>query len=293
MIKNIILSMRPRQWLKNTFVFAALVFSRQFANTGKVLLSLLVFVIFSLLSGAVYLVNDVVDIEEDRKHEVKNKRPIAAGKLAPATALAAALVSSLAGLAGAFLLRSELGLIAVFYLLLMGAYSLVLKKVVIVDVLVIAFGFILRAMAGGVAIRVPISEWLYICTFLLALFLALCKRRHELVLLGSDASDHREILAEYSPNLLDQMIAVVTSSTVMAYALYTLYPRTRLEVSPRLYYSIPFVLYGIFRYLYLVHRKAEGGEPGRTLFTDRALLVDVLFWVVSIILILRFFPPAA
>ncbi|MFH1037471.1 MAG: decaprenyl-phosphate phosphoribosyltransferase [PVC group bacterium] len=291
MIKSILLSMRPRQWLKNTFVFAALIFARQFTSSGKVLTTLIVFVIFSLLSGAVYLTNDVVDIEEDRRHREKSGRPIAAGRLSPGPALAAALVSSLAALAGAFMIGPNLGLIAAAYLLLMGSYSLLLKRIVIVDVLAISFGFILRALAGGVAIDVPISEWLLICTFLLALFLALCKRRHELVLLGNNASDHREILTEYSADLLDQMIAVVTSSTVMAYALYTLYPRTRIEVSPRLYYSIPFVLYGIFRYLYLVHRKAGGGEPGRTLFTDRALLIDVLLWVVSIILILHFFPP--
>lgn len=293
MIKDMVLSMRPRQWLKNTFVFAALVFSRQFTDSGKVLISLVVFGIFSLLSGAVYLINDVVDIEEDRKHGEKKTRPIAAGRLTPSIAIGTAVATSLLALAGAYIIDPELGLVSLVYLLLMGAYSLFLKRVVIVDVLVIAFGFILRVLAGGVAIGVPISEWLFICTFLLALFLALSKRRHELVLLGKDAAGHRKILAEYSSALLDQMIAVVTSSTVMAYSLYTLSERTRLEVSPRLYYSIPFVLYGIFRYLYLVHRQSEGGEPGRTLFTDRALLIDVLLWVASIVLILRYFPPTA
>ncbi|MDP8214814.1 MAG: decaprenyl-phosphate phosphoribosyltransferase [Candidatus Euphemobacter frigidus] len=291
MIRDIFISLRPRQWLKNTFVFAALVFARQFADGEKVLLSLLVFVIFSLLSGAVYLINDVADIKEDRKHREKRDRPIAAGRLSPSSAIAVAVITSLLALAGAFLISSELGLVALVYLLLMGAYTLFLKRIIIVDVLVIAFGFILRVLAGGVAIAVPISEWLYICTFLLALFLALSKRRYELVMMGAAAAGHRKTLAEYSSALLDQMIAVVTSSTVMAYALYTLYPRTRVEVSPRLYYSIPFVLYGIFRYLYLIHRKAAGGEPGRTLLTDRALLLDVLLWVLSIIIILHFFPP--
>ncbi len=283
--------MRPRQWLKNTFVFAALVFSRSFTDPGAVLLSLAAFVIFSLLSGAVYLLNDLADIAEDRLHAGKRGRPIARGSLSVRAALAAALAAGAAALAAAFLINFQLGLLAAGYLLLMVLYSWRIKRVVIVDALAIAFGFIFRVTAGGVAIDVPVSEWLLICTFLLALFLALCKRRHELVLLGDGAAGHRKILAEYSAVLLDQMIAVVTSSTVMAYGLYTLWPRTRLEVSPRLYYSIPFVLYGIFRYLYLVHRKEGGGEPGRTLMADRALLINVVLWVAAVIAILRFFPP--
>ena len=288
---DIIISMRPQQWLKNTFVFAALVFSRQYLDGEKVLISLAVFIIFSLLSGAVYLVNDVVDREEDRRHSTKFSRPIASGRLSPTIALSVAVILTIPTLAAAFFIEPVLGVISLCYLLLITAYSLILKSVVIVDVLVIAFGFILRVLAGGVAIEVPISEWLFICTFLLALFLALSKRRHELVMLGGEVSGHRKTLSEYSAALLDQMIAVVTSSTVMAYSLYTLAPRTQIEVSPRLYYSIPFVIYGIFRYLYLIHRKAEGSEPGHTLFTDRPLLIDVLLWVLAIILILRLFPP--
>lgn len=290
---DIVISMRPQQWLKNTIVFAALVFSRQFQDGEKVLISLVVFIIFSLLSGAVYLVNDVVDREEDRKHRDKFSRPLAAGRLSPSLALRAAVIVTIPALIGAFCIDPGLGLISLGYLLLISAYSLFLKRIVIVDVLVIAFGFILRVLAGGVAIGVPISEWLFICTFLLALFLALSKRRHELVLLGGETSGHRKTLSEYSANLLDQMIAVVTSSTLMAYSLYTLASRTQIEVSPRLYYSIPFVLYGIFRYLYLVHRKDKGGEPGRTIFADRPLLIDVLLWVLTIISILHFFPPTS
>lgn len=291
MILDIIISMRPQQWLKNTLVFAALVFSRQYQNEEKVLVSILVFFIFSFLSGAVYLFNDIVDRKRDRNHGNKSCRPIAAGRLAISPALGVFVILIILTLGAAFHISLDLGLILLGYLLLNIAYSLVLKRIVIVDVLVIAFGFILRVLAGGEAIGVPISEWLFICTFLLALFLALSKRRHELVLLGEEVSGHRKTLSEYSANLLDQMIAVVTSSTVMAYSLYTLAERTRLEVSPRLYYSIPLVLYGIFRYLYLVHRQDEGGEPGRTLFTDRPLLISVLLWVLVIILLLRFFPP--
>lgn len=291
MIGDILISMRPRQWLKNAFIFAALVFSRRFTEAGTVLLALAAFVSFSLLSGAVYLLNDLADAAEDRLHAVKRNRPVARGSLSSRAAGTAAAASAALGLAGAFAVSPNLGLVAAGYLLLMVLYSTLLKRVVIVDALAIALGFIFRVIAGGVAIAVPVSEWLLICTFLLALFLALCKRRHELILLGDGAARHREILAEYSPVLLDQMIAVVTSSTVMAYALYTLADRTIKNVSPRLYYTIPFVLYGIFRYLYLVHRREGGGEPGRTLMTDRALLLDVLLWVAAVVLVLRLFPP--
>ena len=290
MIREIVISMRPGQWLKNTFVFGALIFSRRFTDPESVVLSLAAFVVFCLLSGAVYLLNDLADANADRRHGVKRARPIARGSLPARTAAAAAVISAAAALAAAFALNLSLGLVSSGYLLLMILYSLCLKRVVILDAITLAFGFIFRVAAGGVVIAVPISEWFLICTFLLALFLALCKRRHELLLLGEEASGHRTVLAEYSPNLLDQMVAVVTSSTVMAYALYTLWERTRLEVSPRLYYSIPFVLYGIFRYLYLVYRKDGGGEPGRTLVTDGPLLLDVALWGISVILILLFFP---
>lgn len=288
MVKDIIISMRPQQWLKNLFVFAALVFSRQFTDPAKIGLSLLAFIVFCLLSGAVYLINDIIDAEEDRAHHKKRNRPLAAGRLSIRKAVGAGVILVVLALVIAFAgVNPDLGWIALLYFLVMVAYSLLLKRVVILDVLVVAFGFVLRAMAGGIAIGVPISAWLYICTFLLALFLALCKRRHELVLLESEAVRHRKILAEYSPYLLDQMIAVVTSSTVMAYALYTLHQRTIEEVSDKLYYSLPFVIYGILRYLYLVHRKAKGGEPGKALVSDPPLLIGVLLWMLSIFIILQ------
>ena len=285
--------MRPRQWLKNLFVFAALIFARQFTQPSQLLLATGAFIIFCLLSGAVYLFNDLADAENDRKHRDKKTRPIASGRLSVPAAFTAALLVSLIALAAAFVIRPSFGGVALLYLVSMIAYSLFIKHVVIVDVLLIAFGFILRVLAGGIIIQVPISEWLYLCTFLLSLFLALSKRRHEVVLLAGQAGSHRKVLSEYSSPLLDQMIAVVTSSTLMAYALYTLTPRTRAEVSTRLYLSVPFVVYGIFRYLYLVHRKAEGGQPGKTLLTDPALMIDICLWVISVFLILRFFPPAA
>ena len=293
MFRNIIISLRPRQWLKNLFVFAALIFARQFTEPHQLLLSVAAFIIFCLLSGAVYLFNDLADAEGDRRHEVKKDRPIASGRLSKPAAFITAFLISLAALAAGFLIRPSFGGIAFLYLVMMIAYSLFLKHVVIVDVIMIAFGFILRVLAGGVIIQVPISDWLYLCTFLLSLFLALSKRRHEVVLLGEDAGLHRKILREYSAPLLDQMIAVVTSSTLMAYALYTLTPRTRIMVSTKLYLTIPFVVYGIFRYLYLVHRKTGGGQPEKTLLTDPALMINICLWVISVFLILRFFPPAA
>jgi len=288
MIRDILISMRPVQWPKNLFVFAALVFSREFKDPAKVGISFLTFILFCLLSGAVYLINDIFDAAEDRSHWKKRSRPLAAGRLPARVAWSAAIVTALLSLITAFVvINVELGWVALAYFVVMVGYSVFLKRVVIIDVLVIAFGFVLRALAGGKAIGVPISVWLYICTFLLALFLALSKRRHELVLLEESAAAHRKILAEYSPYLLDQMIAVVTSSTVMAYALYTLNDRTIREVSDKLYFSIPFVMYGIFRYLYLVHREAEGGEPERLLFSDPPLLIGVALWVLSVFLILQ------
>ena len=292
MLKDLLISSRPRQWLKNLLVFAALLFSRQFVHADQVAAAALAFAVFCLLSSAVYLANDVIDAEEDRRHEEKRQRPVAAGRISPAAAVISAILLAAASLAGAFLESGALGWTAVVYLAAQAAYTLGLKHVVILDVLIIAFGFILRAHAGGVAVVVPVSEWLYLCTLLLSLFLALSKRRHELVLMEGEAPSHRRSLAEYTPYLLDQMIAVVTSSTVMAYALYTMSARTQREVSTGLYLTLPFVLYGVFRYLYLVHRKEKEGQPEMVLITDPGLIVALLLWVASVALILRYFPGA-
>jgi len=273
--------MRPRQWIKNLIVFAGLLFSGRFFRPSDILAACAAFAIFCVLSGAEYLINDAMDAEEDKLHELKRSRPIPSGRLRRSTAFAAAAVLSALSLVAAFLINFGFGITASAYFLLILFYSLSLKHVVIIDVLVIACGFVLRAVAGGVAIGVVISQWLLICTILLALFLALSKRRHELVLMEGDARRHRPILEEYSTYLLDQMIAVVTSSTLMAYVLYTLSPRTQSEVSGNLYLTIPFVLYGIFRYLWLVHHKEEGGSPERSLVSDKPLLLDVVLWALS------------
>ena len=285
----IIEAMRPRQWMKNLIIFAGLLFARRFVSPLDVITVCAAFVIFCAISGTIYILNDIADINEDKCHELKRQRPIASGRLKPSAAATAAVFMAIASLIAAFLIGTQFGVVSLVYFLLLFAYSFLLKHVVIVDVLVIAIGFVLRAVAGGVAIGVEISPWLLICTILLALFLALSKRRHELVLLEGDAPQHRPILEEYSTYLLDQMIAVVTSSTLMAYVLYTLSPRTMHDVSDKLYLTIPFVLYGIFRYLWLVHHKEGGGSPEITLLSDRPLMADVILWAesVGLILVLR------
>jgi len=275
----VLASLRPRQWVKNLFVFAGLVFGQQLF-TPAVWTAGAAFLVFCGLSGAVYLLNDVADREQDRLHPDKRLRPIAAGRLAPGPAVAAAVVLIVAGLAAAAWLSRPFALAAAAYVGLLAAYSAWLKHVVIVDVLVVALGFVLRAVAGALAVEVAISGWLLICTILLALFLALGKRRHEVLTLEADAARHRPILAEYSAGLLDQMIAVVTASTVTAYALYTMSPETVAKFRTTLLpVTLPFVLYGIFRYLYLLYRRQLGGNPSEIVFSDRALLVNTLAWL--------------
>lgn len=280
-------SLRPEQWTKNLFVFAALLFGHHLGNPHSVLLATATFAVFCALSGAVYLVNDVADRSSDRQHPIKRHRPIASGRLSPRVALVAAVVLSAAAAAGAFAVGTGVGVTALGYLGLLVLYSAVLKHLVILDALAIATGFVLRAAAGALAISAPISHWLLICTALLALFLALSKRRHELTLLADGAIGHRPILEEYSPYLLDQMVAAVTASALVSYASYTASPDTAARLgTDRLPLTVPFVLYGIFRYLYLVHQKHRGGNPSTLLVTDRPLLACVALWAASIIVLL-------
>jgi len=231
--------------------------------------------------------NDVLDREQDRRHPLKAARPIASGALKVSTATAAAVLLAGGALAGAFLLGFPFLLVAVAYVALQFAYSAFLKHVVILDVLTIAAGFTLRAVAGGAAIMVPVSNWLVLCTSLGALFLALSKRRHELVLLADVAMEHRRILGDYSPYLLDQMISVVTASTLIAYAFYTISPETTQKFgTPLLSLTLPFPIYGIFRYLYLVHQKKQGGNPSELLLEDRPLMACVAFWAIAVVTII-------
>jgi 4-hydroxybenzoate polyprenyltransferase len=282
----VIRSLRPRQWAKNLFVFAAVVFSQNLF-TSLVGLAALAFAIFCGLSGAIYLVNDVVDMEKDRRHPIKRRRPIAAGVLPRRLGVAVAVALLGASLGAAFVLSPGFGLVALAYAVLLVAYSLWLKAVVIVDVLTVATGFVLRAIAGAAAVDVDISGWLVICTILVALFLALGKRRHEYLSLKGAAAAHRPILAEYSEGFLDQMIAVVTASTVTAYALYTMSPETVAKFHTRfLPLTLPFVLYGIFRYLYLLYHRELGGNPSDLLLSDRALLLNTLLWIAALLAVI-------
>lgn len=284
---NLLVSLRPGQWTKNLFVFAGLMFGRRLLDPIAVAESLGAFAIFCGLSGVVYLINDVADRESDARHPIKMARPIASGALASSTAIATAIAIGAAALAAAFWLRPMFGVVALSYVVLLAAYSFAFKHVVIIDVLTIAIGFVLRVAAGAIAIDVPMSHWLLVCTILLALFLALSKRRHELVLLADEASEHRRILDEYSPYLLDQMIGVVTASTLMAYIFYATSPDTAEKFGTSLLgLTIPFPLYGIFRYLYLVHHKDGGGSPSELLLNDRPLLLCVALWGAAVALII-------
>lgn len=284
---NLVVSVRPGEWTKNLFVFAGLLFGQRLTDTSAVGRAAYAFVIFCALAGVVYLINDIADRDRDRQHPRKSLRPIASGALSVPTALSAVAVMGTAALGAAWWLGLDFGLVASAYVLLLVLYSGPLKHIVIIDVLTIAIGFVLRVVAGAVAIAVPISQWLLICTILLALFLGLSKRRHEIVLLADGAIGHRRILQEYSPYLLDQMIGVVTASTLMAYILYATSHETAEKFGTSLLgLTIPFPLYGIFRYLYLVHRKDGGGSPAELLLNDRPLLACVALWAVAVAVII-------
>ena len=287
MARHLVRSLRPEQWSKNLLVFAALVFAERLFDPAAVLAALAAFAIFCVLSSVVYLINDVADRERDRQHPLKKHRPIASGTLPVGVALVAAAVLGAAGIGAAFLLGVRFGLVASAYLALMSIYSGPLKHMVIIDVLTIAIGFVLRAVGGAAALDVAFSHWLLVCTILGAVFVGLAKRRHELVLLADGASSHRPILGEYSAALLDQMIAIVAASTLIAYTLYTISPETVDKFGTVwLELTIPFPLYGIFRYLYLVHRRDGGGSPADLLLNDRPLLACVLLWVAAVVLII-------
>lgn len=274
-------AMRPKQWTKNLVIFAGIIFSKNLLAPGLLGQAAAAFGLFCLISGSVYIINDVVDLERDRAHPKKRHRPLAAGMLSIPVAVAAAVLAGGGSLALAFYMERLFGFAAAGYFLLMLIYSLWLKNIVIIDVLTIGIGFVLRAVAGAVVIDVSISPWLLVCTYQLALFLALSKRHHERVLL-ENAHTHRKILREYQPEMLEQMISVVTSSTVMAYSLYTF----TAGHSRWLMATIPFVIYGIFRYQYLVHHKEVGGSPEMVLLRDMPMLINVTLWVIASALIL-------
>jgi 4-hydroxybenzoate polyprenyltransferase len=284
----IVISLRPAQWVKNCFIFVALIFSRNVFNPEVLVTSFGAFGIFCLLSGGVYLLNDLLDIEKDRKHPKKCHRPLASGRLSVAAARIALGFILVLSIAGSFwIINKSFGMTALGYLAVQVAYSALLKEIVIVDVFCIAAGFFLRVVAGAEAIDVPISSWLLICTLFISLFLGLGKRRHELLLLGEDAANHRSVLNEYNMTVLDQMVSVVTAGTVISYSLYAFSQETVKKFgTEKLWYTIPIVLYGIFRYLYLVYRKEGGGSPELTLFGDKPLLASIALYAIVVGIIL-------
>jgi 4-hydroxybenzoate polyprenyltransferase len=287
LVRSLFVSLRPSQWTKNLIVFLPLLFGQRLLEPAAIAASLAAFVIFCALSGVIYLINDVADREADRRHPVKMHRPIASGAVSVRAALTLAAVLGFGALAAAFGLRPLFGALALSYVVLLAAYSGPLKHVVIIDVLTIAIGFVLRTAAGAVAIAVELGPWLYVLTILLSLFLALSKRRHELVLLADQATGHRPILEEYSPYLLDQMISVVTASTLVVYAISTVSPEIIVKYHTKyLGLTLPFPLYGIFRYLYLVHQKEGGGSPSEMLLNDKPLLACVALWAAAVAFII-------
>jgi 4-hydroxybenzoate polyprenyltransferase len=270
-------ALRPRQWAKNALLLIALVFAQRASDPASVRAALLGVLSFCMLASAVYLGNDILDLERDRLHPEKRLRPIASGRLSVGVAAVAAVALCASALLLALFLPRTFLACALGYLALQIAYSTRLKHVVLLDVFAIAAGFVLRIVAGAEAIEVPVSNWLYICTMLLALFLALAKRRAELALLGREAAQHRAILAEYSIQLTDQLLTIAASSALLSYALYTVSAETVAKFgSDRLKLTLPFVLFGLFRYLYLVHRQGEGGKPERVLFRDFPMQINLL-----------------
>ena len=283
---GLVVSMRPRQWIKNLVVFAALIFAKKLTDTGLILRSSVAFGLFCATSGGVYIINDLFDADRDRKHPLKARRPIASRALGTLPALTAAMLLLAGSVMTGFILSGPFGAVLLIYVVINLVYSFWLKEVVIIDVMAIASGFVLRAVAGAMIIGVEISHWLIMCTTLLSLFLALCKRRQELESLAQ-AHEHRFILKEYSLEYIDQMINVVTPSTLVTYILYSVSPEVEEKLgTSHLYLTVPFVLYGIFRYLYLVHQKGAGGNPTQALLSDRPLLLCVGLWSLTVIILL-------
>lgn len=282
MLKEILISMRPKQWYKNLVIFIGIVFSLNLVNLDLWVTAISAFIIFCLISGSIYLINDVLDIKKDREHPKKCKRPLPSGALRPFQAIFAAAFFILIGLVWSYFINLPFLAITAAFFILMMVYSLILKHYVIVDILVISTGFVMRAIAGALAISVVVSPWLIICTFLLALFLALGKRRHEITLLGNEAKNHRSNLDSYSTSMLDQMIMVTISTLIMSYSLYTFYSGKIVMMV-----TIPFAFYGIFRYLFLIHSRDIGGEP-EMLFKDRGMLISIILWMLIVVGVLYF-----
>ncbi len=279
--------LRPRQWIKNVFLFAGLIFSRQFYYTESIVTTIFAALIFSILSSGVYIINDIFDYEDDKIHPTKSKRPIAAGRIKREMGWIISILLIIISYLLAFLINNAFFYTCLVYSSMMILYSLKVKHIIILDVLFVAIGYVLRAIAGAVAISVEISSWLLLCTLLLALFIVVSKRRTEIVILGEEAVKHRKILFHYSVDLLNQMIAIVTSACIVSYCLYTLAPETVSKFHTRnLIFTVPFVIYGIFRYLYLTYKKLGADIPEKVLINDLPMQICLVSWVIACVIIL-------
>ena len=277
MFKELLITMRPHQWYKNLVLFVSIIFSLNIQNLQMWSIATSAFFIFCLISGGEYIINDIIDREKDRNHPKKQKRPIASGMLKLNHALLFAIILIIGGLIASYFINIQFMILSISYILLILLYSLILKHIIIVDMLVISIGFVIRAIAGGVAINVFVSPWLIVCTFLVALFLAIAKRRHEVVLLGDEGKNHRKILSDYSTMVLDQMMSIATAALIISYSMYTF-----LSNNYYMMLTIPFAIYGIFRYLLLVHLSNFGGEA-EMLFKDRGMQICIALWGVTAI----------
>jgi 4-hydroxybenzoate polyprenyltransferase len=290
MIKNLLISMRPKQWVKNVFIFAPMIFSLHMFQLAFIKRSLLAFFLFSLLTGAIYIFNDILDREKDRQHPEKKERPIAAGHLSITSAGIFAVILLAGVLALSAVINREFFYISLFYALLNIAYSLFLKSMVIIDIMVIALGFVLRVMVGAAVSQLVLYPWILISTFLLAMFLALIKRRQELLKMQNVNPEKvtRKTLLSYNVNMLDQMISISTATTLISYIMYVLSPDVQLKFhTTRLFYTVPFVIFGIFRYLFLSYAKGEGESPSEIIYTDLPFTLNIVLWVSVFILLVN------
>jgi len=286
-IRGLIKTMRPKQWTKNAVVYAALVFDGKLFLPDLFIQTTIIAACFCLLSSSVYILNDLVDIEKDRQHPKKKNRPLPSGELSPRFAVIAAAILAVVSLSVGLWLNPWAGLVLVLYLAQNIAYSYWLKNIVIIDVMVLSLGFLLRVIAGVIIVDVEnFSPWLYVCVTLLALFLALGKRRQELVLLEGNAQNHRTALGQYNLTLLDQLIVMVTTSIFIAYTLYTFEAPTALAKDGRMLITAPFVFYFLARYLYLIHVQKKGGAPDELLLEDKPLLINAALWGLSVVLLI-------
>jgi 4-hydroxybenzoate polyprenyltransferase len=284
-LRLLLIQLRPKQWTKNVLLFAALIFSLKSVSVDSIARSFTGFILFCLVAGCVYILNDFVDREADREHPEKKHRPMASGELNPYLALGFGVLLFFSSITFSFYLNALFGFVLLLYFLMNVAYSFKLKHVVIVDAMIIASGFVLRSIGGGLVIGVAFTPWFILCTMLIALFLAFSKRRHELNLLQNNKGAHRKVLESYSIQLLDQIIVIVTTTTIMSYSLFTFTSGHTIQ----LMWTIPFVLYGIFRYLYLIYIKDKGGKPERILLEDKHILFTVFGYGLSVIGILMYF----